>query len=338
MSLSSQDATEIKRLLNSGMKQHDVAALYGVNGGRIAEIAKGTKFNDAPPLDLSSRYLPLSIDKIQRWTELGLERDKLVSEVFEITPSLADKILKERNFGNRKRAPKNIRDFTEFMSSGTWEVNGFSLKFDETGFLMDGQNRLNACRNANTSFVTMVTFNVPRHFFVTMDRGKPRTAADMLLIEGCQNAAQASTALRWIMILTSENPKKRGLSVRPDQILHFYKIHIDKELLQKSLKAAIQVNGAYRQPIGQLAAIHYCMHSVDDEKINEFFSLWARQHRRIDKLQSALGRLRDRYDGRVPEDIRIGTILNAFGQFFNGKRIGLTNIIQAPGASLWGIK
>lgn len=44
ISLTEADAAVVKGMLARGDRQHDVAAWFGVNGGRIAEIASGTKF------------------------------------------------------------------------------------------------------------------------------------------------------------------------------------------------------------------------------------------------------------------------------------------------------
>jgi len=41
--LTSADAALVKGMLTRGDRQHDIAAWFGVNGGRIAEIANGTK-------------------------------------------------------------------------------------------------------------------------------------------------------------------------------------------------------------------------------------------------------------------------------------------------------
>lgn len=56
--ITEQQAAIVKGLLARGEKQHDVAAFFGENGGRIAEIAKGQRHSDvrpAPARDLPSR-------------------------------------------------------------------------------------------------------------------------------------------------------------------------------------------------------------------------------------------------------------------------------------------
>lgn len=47
--LSVSDASIVKGMLRRGDRQHDVAAWFGVNGGRIAEIATGLRFPEVNP-------------------------------------------------------------------------------------------------------------------------------------------------------------------------------------------------------------------------------------------------------------------------------------------------
>jgi predicted XRE-type DNA-binding protein len=42
-------AAAIKRLLKQGLLQHQIAALYGINQGRVSEIKTGRCFGDVPP-------------------------------------------------------------------------------------------------------------------------------------------------------------------------------------------------------------------------------------------------------------------------------------------------
>jgi hypothetical protein len=49
--LSEQDVAIVKAMLARGDRQHDIAAWFGVNGGRIAEIATGRKFGTVAAAD-----------------------------------------------------------------------------------------------------------------------------------------------------------------------------------------------------------------------------------------------------------------------------------------------
>lgn len=48
-SLTEDQASIIKGMLLRGDRQHDIAAWFGVNGGRIGEISKGRKFLAVTP-------------------------------------------------------------------------------------------------------------------------------------------------------------------------------------------------------------------------------------------------------------------------------------------------
>lgn len=46
--LQQHDAALVKGMLNRGDRQHDIAAWFGVNSGRIAEVATGASFGWVP--------------------------------------------------------------------------------------------------------------------------------------------------------------------------------------------------------------------------------------------------------------------------------------------------
>lgn len=54
--LTADDAAIVKGMLRRGDRQHDIAAWFGVNGGRIAEIATSQRFETVKPA--SSNELP----------------------------------------------------------------------------------------------------------------------------------------------------------------------------------------------------------------------------------------------------------------------------------------
>lgn len=55
ITLKEQDAAIVKGMIARGDRQHDIAAWFGVNGGRIAEISTGATFPDVP---VSTNELP----------------------------------------------------------------------------------------------------------------------------------------------------------------------------------------------------------------------------------------------------------------------------------------
>lgn len=52
--LTAREAATVKAMLSRGDRQHDIAAWFGVNGGRVAEIAVGKKFRSVQPDEASN--------------------------------------------------------------------------------------------------------------------------------------------------------------------------------------------------------------------------------------------------------------------------------------------
>jgi hypothetical protein len=52
--LDEHDAAIAKGMIARGDRQHDIAAWFGVNGGRIGEIASSQKFSNLPPAPTES--------------------------------------------------------------------------------------------------------------------------------------------------------------------------------------------------------------------------------------------------------------------------------------------
>ena len=52
--LTEQDAAIVKAMIARGDRQHDIAAWFGVNGGRLGEIAAGRKHRSIVPAERSN--------------------------------------------------------------------------------------------------------------------------------------------------------------------------------------------------------------------------------------------------------------------------------------------
>ena len=76
--LTEADAVLVKGMLDRGDRQHDIAAYFGVNGGRIGDIASGTTFvevSPAAPADLPPPGPYLTMKEI-------VEAKKALDQVF----------------------------------------------------------------------------------------------------------------------------------------------------------------------------------------------------------------------------------------------------------------
>lgn len=105
------------------------------------------------------------------------------TEVRSVTPAVAKEMLR-RNTKNRGVNVAHVRFLKEQMNSGQWLFDGQPIRFSESGSLLDGQHRLNAIVESETTQQFLIVSGVDSNAFKVMDTGKSRDGADCLSING----------------------------------------------------------------------------------------------------------------------------------------------------------
>lgn len=86
------------------------------------------------------------------------------------------------------------------MSRSEWELNGDSIRFSETGVLLDGQHRLAAIIKSGVSIETLVVTGLPDSVFDVIDVGARRSAGDVLDIRGYKNYNTVAAAAKMYFV------------------------------------------------------------------------------------------------------------------------------------------
>ena len=126
--------------------------------------------------------------------------DKLDVEELVVTPEMAVAFL-EANKHNRPLNDQHVKRLCRQIVEDKWIVNGDSIKFADTGDVLDGQHRLWAVIYAKLPIRTLVVRGVPNRAFNTIDTlRKTRSAADMLYLRGMTKYRQvAAGGLMWLV-------------------------------------------------------------------------------------------------------------------------------------------
>ena len=252
------------------------------------------------------------------------------SRIVEIDPNSAERILAERNQGNRPPKPNKVQQFAADMANGRWGVTGDTLKFAPDGRLLDGQNRLAASVRANKPFTTHVVFGIDPALFGRMDIGKPRNAADVLHIAGYKYASTLASALRWAYLLDTDPYNRETL--RPEFVLELARDKYPD--IEDSIKYGREINRQFAHPAGQAAALMYKFQKSDPGKAKEFLQAWLRGERHgksqiIDVMQSQLHATKANNNGRIHELTRAAVIIKAWNIFKAGQKGSLQQIQAA---------
>jgi hypothetical protein len=128
------------------------------------------------------------------------------TRVEDIDPSLA-KLLLEANVRNRPISGAHVRSLARDMASGNWRLTHQGIALDRDGRLVDGQHRLSAIVESNTTQKLAVTYNVDPESFHSVDVGiQPRSIAQIVgLVRGTKYATAVTAASKVLWHVLEEN-------------------------------------------------------------------------------------------------------------------------------------
>lgn len=141
-----------------------------------------------------------------------------------ITPAKAQEYL-THNDSNRRVRPGRVAQYAEAMRRGLWHLTGDAITFDWNGRLSQGQHRLLACIEADTSFVTAVVRGIDPAAYTVLDSGLGRAASDAIASGGLtdqnQIAAISRVLLTWRAGIHLNDNTKASVLVQRDDIVEF---------------------------------------------------------------------------------------------------------------------
>jgi hypothetical protein len=188
-------------------------------------------------------------------------RDNVDAEVTEVTPQLAAEWL-ALNKDNRTYSKDVVKKYASDMKAGAWKFTGDPVRFDIEGVLIDGQHRLMACIDAETSFTTLVIRGLPNKTKEVLDIGRKRNLGAVLHSLGYKfspKVSQAALALLQIKgqgITTSRNRISTHAVV--DIVERHPGLSDSVDFVQGGKGTAHgKLPSGFGQMAGALAAIHY---------------------------------------------------------------------------------
>jgi hypothetical protein len=280
----------------------------------------------------ASKPLQLQIAELQRLIKNPPE----TSKIMEFSPGLAEYILTNLSNDNRPKKLAKIKRYAQDLAEGRWGMTGDTIKFGSNGVLRDGQNRLAACIRAGKSFLSHAVFGIDPELFARMDIGKNRTPADVFSIAGFAYANHVAGAVRWLLILTSQNPGDRGAQFSNEELLQAYREKFNTDKLEHSIQCALAVRRSTRHPVAPLAALHYLFAEKNRQKADSFFDEWAMDRAKRARaptryLQRCLVEVARQSNQRLHENVRNAFIIKAWNAYVSDRALTKVEMQHAPG-------
>lgn len=346
MSLNEKQVALIKGMLDRGDYLQDIAAYFGENGARIAEIKKGDKFGDVaaaasdalPPQHRHRSFAPEIDPEAPLETQVEVLKQLIVTtpplspiKLYTISPELADWVLKNLHrvlgHGNRSQRRAKIAKMISAIHRGFFTVTADTIKFGafelhevEAGMgMLDGQNRLAAIAEGGRPVASYVAFGVDRDAFRHMDIGAGRTGGDTFKIYGEVHADKIAGATRWLKILDDWHapaPPDRGLSFTNEELWEHFK-KLDRDRLREVVREATTASDK-ALPINPLAALFYRFKRRDPDCSKHFIYDLQQQTRGAGALIRYAKDLKRQAASRVHENVYVAAIILAWNQYRAG--------------------
>jgi hypothetical protein len=341
--LTNDEVANAKGFLKLGYKQHEVAAYFGCNSGRIAEIATGqigenvtaTPSHQLPKIKPTQRFFTPS-QSLEEQVEIlkdmiSTAKTNEPSRVHLITPHLAAWILDNRNpKNNRKASPTKIEEYQSAMSGDWWRVNGSTLVFGKSGYLMDGQHRLKACVRSGSSFHSYIVFGVDDSAFIVIDIGRKRSNADAFSVAGISYSAVSAHTARWINILEND-PTARNAQLTNEEALNFYHKNIDHKLFEECVQIAVKIEKEVKAfkakvPASCAAALLYLFSGKSKKDAKAFADLMLENKGQAKTAFMAMHKALIASDGRINETFRNAILINAWNAYRENRSLTVTSV------------
>jgi hypothetical protein len=195
-----------------------------------------------------------------------------------ISPMVAE-VLLEHNVKNRLPSPSAVKLYADAMKEGQWHYTHEPLLIARNRVLMNGAQRLTACINSNSNFVTDIWAGLEPSLFEWIDIGKKRNAGDLFHIDKIPHANVMAAISRMARSYDRGNIMMFYAGLRPDQVRAAYVPEMQRSsecygwfrtrtVMDKG--HVVEIKKAICPP-RFMAGLHYLCSRVDEKAADEFF-------------------------------------------------------------------
>lgn len=118
-----------------------------------------------------------------------------------ITPEMAEEMLSDSRFKNRKIRQATVDIYADDMSNGRWKENGETIKITSDDRLIDGQHRLHAIIRSGKPQELLIVRGISPDVVDTIDTGLKRSLENALQFQGRAYETGAASVVNLRMTL-----------------------------------------------------------------------------------------------------------------------------------------
>lgn len=192
----------------------------------------------------------------------------------EITPALAREYLGKLYTRQRRRYAQDVQKWAGEMLADRWKVSADCVTFDVNDELINGQNRLAAIVESDTTHTFIVLRGAPTDIYEISDQVRVRSTATILGSRDEKNVTCLAGALNLIARWSRHGSTGRRSGISTQHLLALLDEH---PTLRESVPVAVRTNKLYKYSPSNIAAMRYLFGLVDKDSADLFFDQLERQ-------------------------------------------------------------
>lgn len=188
---------------------------------------------------------------------------KITQEFVILEKDDVDKLLENMIESNRILNKDTVNGYVRDMNLGRWMISDSSICISATGKTLNGMHRLHALKKAGyPAIVVSVMHGFPEEAIKIMDRGRPRSIADVLTIDGKKVSRKVVSTC--IACLKENDPTFLSLRPTADDVAHTF------EHVKDSFAYLTQADGFHGLKASVMAAFVAEYKNSNSERVLDF--------------------------------------------------------------------
>jgi hypothetical protein len=193
-------------------------------------------------------------------------------DLVEMSPLKALELL-EQNTNNRTLNRRRVLALAEQIKQGEWILDGNPIRLTESGRLLDGQHRLHAIFESDTTVQCYVASGLDEKAELVIDTGRPRHFSEYIRRRGVVNAINVAAVTR--LLLSYRAGILPGIEFREfypstARMWEFYEKN--EHEITEGITAASIVRRHINMAGSVLGAGHVILSGIDSGDCDQFFS------------------------------------------------------------------
>jgi hypothetical protein len=135
-----------------------------------------------------------------------------------VTPTVAKELLLKNN-SNRRVSKQTVNSYAHDMRENRWKENTAEfIKVAEDGEILDGQHRLLAVIESNSSIYFDIAYGVNKSVFDVLDTGKIRSSSDVFSTEKIENYTVITAIVKSYLALSKNHKADLNSSSKSNKL------------------------------------------------------------------------------------------------------------------------